>query len=58
MLGKIEGRKRRGRQRLRWLGSITDSLSGHEFEQTLEIVEERGGWCAAVYVVTNKLDTT
>ena len=35
MLGKIEGKKRRGWQRMRWLDSITD-LDGHEFEQTLE----------------------
>ena len=34
MLGKIEGKKRRGWQRMRWLDSITD-LDGHEFEQTL-----------------------
>ena len=32
MLGKIEGRRRRGRQRMRWLNGITD-LNGHEFEQ-------------------------
>ena len=32
MLGKIEGRRRRGQQRMRWLGGITDSMDGHEFE--------------------------
>ena len=33
MLGKSEGRRRRGRQRMRWLDGITDSINGHEFEQ-------------------------
>ena len=32
MLGKIEGRRRRGRQKIRWLDGITDSLDSHEFE--------------------------
>ena len=32
MVGKIEGRRRRGQQRMRWLGGITDSMDGHEFE--------------------------
>ena len=35
MLGKIEGSRRRGRQRMRWLDGITDSMDGHEFEQVL-----------------------
>ena len=35
MLGKIEGMRRRGRQRMRWLDGITDSINGHEFEQAL-----------------------
>ena len=35
MLGKIEGRRRRGLQRMRWLDGITDSVSRHEFEQAL-----------------------
>ena len=34
MLGKIVGRRRRGQQRIRWLDGITDSVNGHEFEQT------------------------
>ena len=34
MLGKIEGRRRRRQQRMRWLGSITDAINGHELEQT------------------------
>ena len=33
MLGKIEGRRKRGRQRMRWLDDITDLIDGHEFEQ-------------------------
>ena len=33
MLGKIEGKRRRGRQRMRWLDGITDSINGHDFEQ-------------------------
>ena len=41
MLGKIEGRRRRGRQRIRWLDGITE-LKGHEFEQTLGDGEGQG----------------
>ena len=42
MLGKIEGKRRRGQQRRRWLDSITDTINGHEFEQTLEDSEGQG----------------
>ena len=42
MLGKIEGRKRRGRQRMRWLDGITNSINGHEFEQTVGDSEGQG----------------
>ena len=46
VLGKIEGKRRRKRQRMRWLEGITDS-NEHEFEQTQEIVKDREAWCAA-----------
>ena len=49
MLGKIEGRKRRGWQRMRWLDGITN---GQEFEQTLGDHEDRECWCAVVHGVT------
>ena len=52
MLRKIEGR-RRGWQRMRWLDGITDSLNGHEFEETWEIVKDREDWCAAFHGVAN-----
>ena len=40
MLGKIEGKRRKGRQRMRWLDSI-NGINGHEFEQTLQDSEEQ-----------------
>ena len=51
MLGKIEGRRRRGHQRMRWLDSITDSIDMN-LSNLLEIVEDRGAWHAAVLGVT------
>ena len=52
MLGKSEGRRRRGRQRMRRLGSITDSMdiNLNKFQET---VEDRGAWAAAVHGVMN-----
>ena len=45
MLGNIEGRRRRGRQRMRWLGH--NQLDEHEFELFQELVMDREAWCAA-----------
>ena len=50
MLGKIEGGKRRGRQRTRWLDGITDSM-GMNLSKLQEIVEDRGAWCVEVHGV-------
>ena len=50
MLGKIEGKRRRGLQRMRWLDSITDSMDMN-LSKPREIVEDRGAWCAAAHEV-------
>ena len=51
MLGKIEGRRRRGQQRIRWLGGITD-LMGMGLGGLRELVMDREAWRALVHVVT------
>ena len=47
MLGKIEDRKRRGRQKMRWLVDITDSMD-MKLGRLQEMVEDREAWCAAI----------
>jgi len=57
MLGKIEGRRKRGHQRVKWLASITDPMD-MSLSKFQEIVKDREAWSAAVHGVVKESDST